>query len=270
MTIDYNFFYVKKNFRLKKKEIPTIVLLHGFMGSSEIWNLIYEILSKEYRIISIDLPGHGKSIFPIKWRKKTIFTMEDGANIVGEILKKENIEKVIVIGHSMGGYISLALAEKNPYIFLGLCLLHSTAKQDTIEKKNKRIQGIHLSKLNFPLFVYNSVNSWFNKNNISSLQKEIFFAKKIAFSTDYECISCFLKGMMLRKNREFLLKTTKFPKLYIVGEYDSILDIKEIINKETKIGIKTNFTKISTGHMSHLEKPKILIDILISFIKSII
>ncbi|WP_238785047.1 alpha/beta fold hydrolase [Blattabacterium cuenoti] len=120
------------NFKTKGKGIP-VVLLHGFMESLEIWNYVYDNISKKYKIISIDLPGHGKSIFPLK--ENTVFTMEKTAEIVKKILEKENIQKAVFVGHSMGGYVALAIAEKYPEIFLGLCLLHSTTKSDTFEKK---------------------------------------------------------------------------------------------------------------------------------------
>ncbi len=252
----------KINFKIKGKGIP-IVLLHGFMESLEIWNYIYHSISSKYRVLSIDFPGHGKSPFISGY--DTIFTMEEAAEIVKKIVEKKNIQKAIFIGHSMGGYVALAMAEKYPEMFLGICLLHSTTESDTLEKKKNRIQSISLVINNYPLFISTSINKLFHHEKLSSLQKEIFFMKKIALSTSINSIIAFLKGMSIRKNRKFLLQTTKFPKLYISGLYDSILDVQKIY-EETKNGNQTYFVAIPTGHMGHIEKPKKIIKILENFI----
>ncbi|WP_185862048.1 alpha/beta hydrolase [Blattabacterium cuenoti] len=258
--MDYN----KINFKIEGEGVP-IVLLHGFMESLEIWNDIYSDITKKYKVLSIDFPGHGKSIFTTK---KNIFTMESIAEMVKIIMDKKNMQKAIFVGHSMGGYVALALAEKYPEIFLGLCLLHSTAESDSIEKKKHRLQSIQLAIKNYPLFVSISMNKLFHPKKLYSLQEKITFVKKIAFSTSINSVISFLKGMLIRKNRTFLLKNTSIPKLYIIGLYDLILDAKKI-REEAKSGNSTNFIEIDTGHMGHIEKPKKIIKILENFIDSI-
>ncbi|AFJ90924.1 alpha/beta fold hydrolase [Blattabacterium sp. (Blaberus giganteus)] len=252
----------KINLKIKGKGIP-IVLLHGFMESLEIWNYIYCSISNKYRVLSIDFPGHGKSILTLK--ENTVFTMEKSAEIVKKIVEKENIQKAVFVGHSMGGYVALAMAEKYPEMFLGLCLLHSTTESDTLEKKKGRIQSIQLAINNYPLFISTSIKRLFHHEKFFSLQKEITFVKKISSYTSINSIIAFSKGMFMRKNRKFLLKTTKFPKLYIAGLYDLILDVKKIY-EETKYGNKTYFFAIPTGHMGHIEYPKEVIKILENFI----
>ncbi|WP_185858434.1 alpha/beta fold hydrolase [Blattabacterium cuenoti] len=256
----------KINLKIEGIGIP-IVLLHGFMESLEVWNFIYHSsISNKYRVISIDFPGHGKSCF--SFSRKQIFTMEENAKIVKEILDKENIQKAIFVGHSMGGYIAIALAEKYPEIFLGLCFLHSTAESDSLKKKKQRIQSIQLAKNNYPLFISTSINKLFNPKKISFFQKEITYIKKIAYNLSIDSIISFLKGMSIRKDRKFLIQNTIFPKLYIIGLYDLILDEKKI-REEAKNGNKTDFVEIDTGHMGHIEKPKEIIKILENFISSI-
>jgi Predicted hydrolases or acyltransferases (alpha/beta hydrolase superfamily) len=251
------------NVKITGKGIP-IVLLHGFMENLEIWNYICNDISNKYRVISMDLPGHGKSIFTLE-EKNTIFTMEKAAEIVKKIIDKENIQKAVFVGHSMGGYIALAMAEKYPEMFSGLCLLHSTTESDSLERKRSRVQSIQLSIKNYPLFISTSTKKLFNCQKLSSLQEEILFVKKIASHTSIKGVTSFLKGMSIRKNRKFLLKKTNFPKLYIAGLYDLILDIKKIY-EETKNANKTYFFGIDTGHMGHIENPKEVIRILENFV----
>ncbi|WP_185865919.1 alpha/beta fold hydrolase [Blattabacterium cuenoti] len=265
MSID-NIYYKKTNFKIEGKGVP-IVLLHGFMESLEIWNYIYSDISNKYKVLSIDFPGHGKSFSTLN--HDTIFTMERAAEIVKKIVEKENIQKAVFVGHSMGGYIALALAEKYPDIFFGLCLLHSTAESDSDDKKKIRMQSIRLSINNYPMLVDTSVNKLFNIKELSFLQEKIFFVKKIALSTSVNSVISFLKGMKIRKDRRFLLKETTFPKLHIIGLYDLILDPKKI-REEAKNGNKTNFIEIPTGHMGHIEKPKKITKILENFMDHVI
>lgn len=252
----------KINFKIKGKGIP-IVLLHGFMESLEIWNSIYDRISDKYKVLLIDLPGHGKSIFRLE--KNKIFTMEEVAELVKKIVEKEHIQKAIFVGHSMGGYVALAMAEKYPDMFLGLCLLHSTTESDTLERKKNRIQSIQLAINNYPLFISTSIKKLFSYDKLCSLQKEICFVNQIASHTYINSIISFLKGMSIRKNRKFLLKTTSFPKLYIAGLYDRVLDIEKIY-EETKNGNQIYFFAIPTGHMGHIELPQEIIKILENFI----
>ncbi|WP_185851484.1 alpha/beta fold hydrolase [Blattabacterium cuenoti] len=240
-----------------------IIFLHGFMESLEIFLPISNFLSKKYKVILIDFPGHGKSSF-FNLEKK-IFSMEKSAEIIKLILEKEKIEKAIFIGHSMGGYIALAFAEKNPEILLGLCLLHSTASSDTLERKKNRIRSIQLITENYPLFVSTNLNKLFNPNKFNLLQKEFHFLKKIALSTSVCSVISFLRGMSIRKDRKFVLRNTKFPKLYIIGLYDLILDPKKII-EESKSGYKSYSINIPTGHMGPLENSKKIIEILENFV----
>ncbi|WP_238785637.1 alpha/beta fold hydrolase [Blattabacterium cuenoti] len=248
-------------FSLNNKNIPTIILIHGFMGNINVWNNLYNSLYNKYKFILVDIPGHGNNIF----YKNYNYTIDNIANDIIDNILNKNINNAIFVGHSMGGYISLSIAEKYPKLFSGLCLLHSTASSDNQEKKKVRINSIQLIKKNYSLFIEKSVKSWFNPKKIFLLEKEINFIKKIAKSTYLDCIIPLLISMAFRKNRQFLLKKTLFPKLYIVGKYDLILD-KNKIYKEIKSGFKTNIIEIPTGHMGHIECPDLLLKIIKNFI----
>ncbi|WP_185850899.1 alpha/beta fold hydrolase [Blattabacterium cuenoti] len=260
------YFHNKENVYYKKKGngIP-IVFLHGFMESSEIWNDVYELISNKYKVLLIDCPGHGKSLLSKK--RETIYTMEEAADSIKTILEKENIKKAVFVGHSMGGYIALALSEKYPEIFLGLCLLHSTAESDTKEKRKKRFQSIKLAIDHYPLFVSSNISKLFNPEKLDFFQKKFIFLKKIAFSTTIHSVVSFLRGMSIRKDRRFLLKTTTFPKLYIIGMYDSILPYKKL-REEAKQGYKSFYAEIPTGHIAPIEDPTKIVNILENFIRN--
>ncbi|WP_238785131.1 alpha/beta fold hydrolase [Blattabacterium cuenoti] len=262
-----NNIYSRNNFQLfmnvENQKIPTLIFIHGFMGNSKIWKYLFNNLYKYYKIIIVDLPGHGKSKISSNDVDLTIDNIAD--DVIKWILIKKYIKKAIFIGHSMGGYVALSIAKKIPEIFSGLCLLHSTAESDNYQKKKNRINSIKLINKNFEFFISENVKKWFNPKKINSLKKELEFTKKIALSTPINVITSLSIGMTKRKNRISVLRNTSFPKLYIIGKYDLILD-KNKIYKEINLGYRTSSVEISTGHMAHLESPKEITKILKKFV----
>jgi pimeloyl-ACP methyl ester carboxylesterase len=127
-----------------------IVLLHGFLENQSMWNALVPVLSQKYRVITIDLLGHGQTE-PMGYLQ----TMEDNADAVHEVLSSLRLRKAVFIGHSMGGYVALAYAELYPESVKGLVLLNSTAKEDSAERKTNRDRAIiAVKKITKPLFVF--------------------------------------------------------------------------------------------------------------------
>lgn len=241
-----------------------IVLLHGFVETLEIWRRLVEDLSLSNKIIAIDLPGHGKS--PVFG---TAHSMEEMAEAVRKVLENEQVEKALFVGHSMGGYVSLALAEANPDLFLGLCLLHSSAAVDSLEKKNNRLRSMQFAQEHPMLFINSVVEGLFRADHIQELQEVIEFTKKIAQSTPLAGIMAALRGMYERKDRCFVLNETSFPKCMIIGTHDHLLDHKDLYEQVSK-GKNIYAIEIPTGHMGHLEAPDKILKILKKFISEAI
>ena len=121
-----------------------IVLLHGYLETSEIWSGFAGKLAKKFRIISVDLPGHGLS----KVYSES-HTMEFMAGAVKVLLENLNIKKVFLTGHSLGGYVALAFLELYPGMLTGYCLFHShpfTDRPETIEKRDREIKVVQGSQ----------------------------------------------------------------------------------------------------------------------------
>ena len=110
-----------------------LVLLHGFMENTTIWDEMEAHLSKDFTLIKIDLPGHGKSKV-----YQEIHTVELMAEKVKEVIDALKLEKINLLGHSLGGYVSLAFAEKFPEILESMTLFFSTTVADDDEKKQIR------------------------------------------------------------------------------------------------------------------------------------
>lgn len=106
------------------------MLIHGFGEDAAIWNNQTEYLKDKFQLIIPDLPGSGKS------EMTDDMSMEGMAEVIHSIIRQEDIDACTVIGHSMGGYITLAFAEKYPDYLSAFGLFHSTAYADSDEKNH--------------------------------------------------------------------------------------------------------------------------------------
>lgn len=238
-----------------------VVLLHGFLENKTMWDVYVSELSKRNRIITIDLLGHGETE-----SLGYIQTMEENADVVYEVLSKLRIRKAILVGHSMGGYVALAFAELYPEKMKGLVLLNSTSKEDSPERKKNRDRAIKAVKKDYETFIRLSIANLFSEENREILIKEIEAVKIQALKTPLQGIVASLEGMKIRKDREFLLHTTTFPKLLIVGKKDPVLNYEENLEqiKNTEVELVT----FQDGHMSSIENQAELILILEHFFKN--
>lgn len=195
-----------------------IVLLHGFLESIEIFDQYAAALSKKFRVITIDLPGHGRSEC-IGY----VHTMEMMAQCVKHVMDHLGLRRYLMAGHSMGGYVALAFAEMYPDNLTGLCLFHSTAWGDTPARKKERTRAIELVKTNHGRFARELVKKLYAPANRARLKDEITRHKKIASSTGKQAVIASLEGMKERANRELVLRFAPFPVLFIVGMHDTVI-----------------------------------------------
>jgi pimeloyl-ACP methyl ester carboxylesterase len=237
-----------------------VVLLHGFLENKTMWKDLAPSLAKKNRVIAIDLLGHGETDC-----LGYVHSMEENAEIVKAILSHLRIRKALVIGHSMGGYVALAFAELYPETIKGIVLLNSTAKEDSEERKINRDRAIKAVKQNYINFVRMSITNLFGENNRERLENEIETVKLEALKTPLQGIVATLEGMKIRKERQFILKETDFPKLLILGKKDGVLiyddNLSQIENTNTEL------ISFPDGHMSHIENKEELEKVIISFLK---
>ena len=239
-----------------------IVLLHGFLENKEMWDFYIPEFAKKNRVIAIDLLGHGNSEC-----LGYVHAMEDHADAVHAVLSELRIRKVIVVGHSMGGYVSLAFAELYPEKIKGLVLLNSTARADNEERKINRDRAVKAVKQSFVNFISLCIANLFSENNRDRLSAAIENVKKEALKTPLQGIVASLEGMKIRMDREVLLHLTPYPKLMVLGEKDPVLPYEETIEQleNTKVELVT----FPDGHMSYIENQVELLRVLLNFIKKI-
>lgn len=236
-----------------------VVLLHGFLENSSMWQHLVPTWKEKNRIICIDLLGHGQTSC-IGY----LHTMEDMADAVYFVLHYLKIKKATIIGHSMGGYVALAFAELYPESISGLLLLNSTAVADSLEKVANRDRAILAVKKNYKTAVSMAIANLFSPLNRERLSSEIEYAKREALKTPLQGIIAAQEGMKIRKDRQILLHTTAFPKMLILGEKDTILDYES--TKEQVVNTSVKLVTFNDGHMSHFENKEELEQVVVDFL----
>jgi len=238
----------------------TLVLLHGFLENLTMWNNITPELAKKNRVITIDLLGHGKS-----GNLGYIHTMKDQSQMVKAVLNHLRLRKYSLIGHSLGGYISLAFAENYSNNIRGICLMNSTAIADNKEKRINRDRAILAVKRNHKMVVKVAIPNLFAAKNSKIYTKEIGLIIDEALQLSPQGIIASLEGMKIRKDRTHLLKTSRFQKMLVIGKKDPVLPYQSLID-QTK-NTDTKIVELSGGHMSHIENKDELINALKDFAK---
>ncbi|WP_158840076.1 alpha/beta fold hydrolase [Polaribacter sp. L3A8] len=258
MILDYknaNVFYTDQG------KGTAVVLIHGFLENATMWDEIVPELTKRNRVITIDLLGHGKSDC-----LGYVHSMELFCKTVEAVLKHLKIRKFILVGHSLGGYVSLAIAKMNPSKIKGLCLLNSTSNEDSEERIKIRIRANKMVQNNFESMVKMSISNLFNQENLLQFKEEIEAIKTEALKTSLQGYVAANEGMKLRLNTNAVLADNHFKKLIIVGEKDLILDLEA--SKEEAKKTNSELVVFPDGHMSHIENTQELIFVLKDFIKN--
>ena len=239
-----------------------VVLLHGFLENKKMWNAFIPEWSKKFRIITIDLLGHGETEC-----LGYVHSMENNADAVHEVLSELRLRKAILVGHSMGGYVALAFAELYPDVVKGLVLLNSTSRADSDERKTNRDRAIKAVKQSFQNFISLSISNLFSEENRERLSEAIDNVKQEALKTPLQGIVASLEGMKTRADREVLLHLTPYPKLLVLGKKDPVLNYEE--TKEQIEDTKVQLLSFPDGHMSHIENQETLQEELLQFFKSV-
>jgi pimeloyl-ACP methyl ester carboxylesterase len=237
-----------------------LVLLHGFLGSHEVWNEFSKKLSKRFRVITIDLPGHGKTSSIGYYH-----SMEMLAQCVKTVLDHIGVRRYVIAGHSMGGYVALAFAELYPENVSGLCLFNSTSFADLDEKKKDRERVIRLVKKEHKYYVAEVVNSLFAPENIPKLPVEVEKAKQIATGVSKQAIINSLEGMKERKSRDMILKFAEYPVLFVIGKKDTVINYETMYPQMGLCKYPSVLMVENGGHLCFYEAPKETVKELASF-----
>ena len=253
----------KKLFYNDEGSGETIVLLHGYLESLEIWNSFALDLAKNYRVLCFDIPGHGQSE-----AISEDHTMKILAETISKALQKLEVKKCFMIGHSMGGYVTLMFHELYSEQLNGFSLFHSHPFADTKETKNKRTREINLVKDGKKdLIAKTNIPNAFADTSLDKFKDDISYAIQIALDTPTDGIIANLKAMMNRPDLYESLANTNLPFLFIVGEKDNYIDFNTIIPR-VKLPKHSNLCILkNSGHMGFIEEKKKSLKCIEDFLK---
>jgi pimeloyl-ACP methyl ester carboxylesterase len=229
-----------------------VMLIHGFAEDSKIWDGMIEGLRNEYKLIVPDLAGSGKSTGNME-----NVSMESLAEHIYMILEKEKIESCYMIGHSMGGYITLAFAELHGEKLKGLGLFHSTAYADSDEKKNARNKNIDfIKKHGSAKFIEQAIPNLFS--DYTKKQNPAYINKLIEQYGNFSAISlvAYTEAMRDRPDRTEVLKKFQQPVLLIIGEYDTAVPIEQSLKLCKIAEFAYIYIGAHSGHLGMLEEPE--------------
>jgi len=250
-TFQYNGALI--SYRVIGKGVP-FLLLHGFGEDGSVFYPIATALEQDTCFIIPDLPGSGLSAAAISLQSH--WRMDDFAHVMLAMMQHEHIDRFIMAGHSMGGYITLAMAEKYPDVLIGIGLIHSTAFADSEEMKVNRLRSIaFIEKHGATKFLSQTTPNLFGDafRTAQSAQLANHITTFSVFSK--EALVVYYDGMMKRPDRTIILSTFKNPVFFIIGDKDKAVNLEESL-KQIHLAIDTQITIFeNVGHMGMIEYP---------------
>jgi len=232
------------NFKIKGEGLP-IIFIHGFCETGEIWDTLANSLSSNYQVITLDLPGFGSSKLA-----KTDITLQEIGKDLNEWVLAQDFKKPVVIGHSLGGYISLSMVNEMPSLFSAFGLIHSTSRGDTKEKKGNRNRVIEFVREHgVKAFVKSFVPDLYHQKNHPSVD----FVHKMALKTQESAFLAYTAAMRDRPSYEKLIANFPKPMLIVGGEKDTVISI-DTLREQATISNLVSFHSLSqVGHMGMFE-----------------
>jgi pimeloyl-ACP methyl ester carboxylesterase len=243
-----------------------LVLLHGFGEDHTIFKNQVDFLKEHCQVFVPDLPGSGTSDL----LKSSAPSVEEMADSIHDLLLAENILACIMLGHSMGGYITLAFAEKYPEMLTGFGLVHSTAFEDNEEKKETRRKGIEaIKKYGAYSFLKNTTPNLFSTKfkQAHPEQLEALIEKGKEFTN--EALAYYYTAMIQRPDRTSVLKNSKVPVLFIIGTEDIATPLKDLLEQVHLPVISHIHILAGVGHMGMLESPSAVNNHVLHFIQNV-
>ena len=258
----YVHFRGKKIFYSEKGNGKAVILVHGYLESGEVWDPLAVKLAEKFRVIQVDLPGHGGSdIYEDTHR------MEFMAVVLEGLMNTLGIGKAFITGHSLGGYITLAFLEHFPEKLAGYSLFHSHPFADSQEVIRKREREILVVRAGKKFLIYpDNVKRMFADSNLPAMYTQLERSKRIASEISAEGIIAVLKGMMLRPTRLSLMEAGRVPCLWILGRHDNYISC-EAMKERVKLPSNAELALLeNSGHLGFVEETQASADQLIGFI----
>lgn len=235
-----------------------LVLLHGYQSDSRAWNDLIPFLKDRFQLIMIDLPGHGKSELV-----EDVNAMELMADVVLSVIDELNLVEVSVVGHSMGGYVALAMAEQAPDLVKNLYLINSHPFADSekrIKDRKREMKLIADGKKEVLLKSFTHLN--FAEENREKLRNKVVDSIKIGLDQPEDGILADIKGLMIRKDRAQVLSASGIDCCILYGAEEKNFPKHEVQALAPEIQVAL-FEMNGCSHMSIVEDAQSVAEILL-------
>lgn len=231
---------------------PTILLLHSFWGSSQLFNTMVESLADEgYQIICADFPGHGDSPVPVE-----PYHFESLVRLLEQRLSDMGIEKLFsIIGHSMGGYLAQAFASQFPHKTGSLVLLHSPmqpADAESIRLRTKEASFLRSGKKE--LWLRSVLSSNFAPGNEIKFAGAYQLLGKISRQVTVEGALAAIEAINARCDYRLFFEKAGLPMLVIVGQHDRVYAAGPMVADATRIPQAQIVVLSESGHLGFIEQ----------------
>jgi pimeloyl-ACP methyl ester carboxylesterase len=249
---------MKLAFKENGRGIP-LVLLHGYLEQKEMWAEVIKAAPVGIRIICPDLPGHGSSAVQ---DNQTIGSM---AAAVAELLDSLKIDRFYLAGHSMGGYVALALAEMFPARISKLALLHSHPFADPPEKSENRLREIKLIEEGKKDYIIRmAIPNLFANEYAAMHPGDVQQVIEKAMTTTPEGMAACLRAMAQRPDRSHVLTQAGIPVMLLLGKHDNLIGWEKMRDEFVQPHIRFE-TLEKAGHMGMIEEKEIFCSHLYKF-----
>ena len=241
----------------------TVVLLHGFLQNLDVWSSYVLSYMHRLRVITVDLPGHG-----LTDTFCDVHTMDFMAGIVKEVLNAAGVDQCVMVGHSMGGYVALAFADRYPYTVKGVGLINSHALSDTPEHRGRREEVCQAVQQNRASYIVGFVPSLFDDSRSAALSHDIKDLSDQCLETTTASIIAAQRGMAQRPSRLDVLQQLDVPFYFVYGKNDPRIPVEvalgsAIVAKRPEILLLEN-----VAHMAFVEDREFLKPRLFHFVES--
>ncbi|MFM7710020.1 MAG: alpha/beta fold hydrolase [Ferruginibacter sp.] len=241
-----------------------LVLLHGFGMSGSVWNKTAIALSSQFQVIVPDLAGTSESLASIP----TDWTLEQHAESIHAILSYEQIDRVTMIGHSMGGYIALSFADRYQQHLQGMGLFCSTAYADSNVRKQNRVKAIAFIQQHGTLaYLKTSIPTLFAPQYRSDPMVASLIAENSRIEAD--TLIAYQAAMCRRTDYAGWLNGSKIPLLLVAGEQDEIIPLQESLTLCGRAMVTEWGVLPGTGHMAMLEQPEMTVEVIQHFMRTL-
>ena len=237
-----------------------VVLLHGYLESMLVWDEFVDLLKDKVRVVTLDLPGHGVSMVD-----REVHTMEYLADCVANAMEALGIKRYSVVGHSMGGYVALAMVEKYAANIESIVLLSSTTSADSQEKCDRRRREIELIKAGKKNMLARLVpHAGFAPENVKRLSSYIEDIGEMILLTEDDGVIAILAGMIERKSRGEMLRDSGVPHMFIFGRHDYYIPV-EVADEMIAADPNAEVVWLEhSGHMGFYEEPELCAEAILS------